>query len=683
MRILLSGNPNTGKTSLFNMLTGLNHKVGNYPGVTVDRKIGHYHHQHKTYEVLDVPGSYSIFPKSEDERVAIDTLIQWKNIEEDGIVVVVMDAANLKRSLFYCSQVMDLGLPVIAALTMQDVAEKNHKKINAIALSEILGIPVVEVNPRIGSGVEALKYTIEAYHFDIEKQKTFFNAEKISEEFGEHFSDYRSFFKYIDNPTQKTNSEDRKRKNEILTNEILNRYRFIELLLSNPEITTQEIKAKPEQQFTRKLDKILLHPLWGYIILFATLLLVFQAVFWLASYPMDQIDAFFAYITDIFKSKLPDTWWAGLLTDGLLAGIGGVVVFIPQIAILFFLITILEDSGYMARINFLMDRLFQKVGLSGKSVMPLVSGMACAIPAVMAARNIEHRAQKLITILVAPFMSCSARLPVYAILISLVIPDEQFLGFISLQGLVLLGMYLLGFVTALIVAKILSYFIGKNDGRYFIQELPVYQHPRWKNALSSMYDKSKVFVLNAGKIILMLSVVIWAASSYGPSSLRRPVEQHYAQLEEAQGSLTPEQTTEYNTAVLETSYLGILGQAIEPAIRPLGYDWKIGIGILASFAAREVFVPTMGIIYGIENPEEDEIGIQMAMRNAKRPDGKPVFTFATGISLMLFYAFAMQCMATLAAVRREAGGWKMALLQWGMMTGLAYLASLLIYQLLK
>lgn len=677
MRILLSGNPNTGKTSLFNLLTGLNHKVGNYPGVTVDRREGQFKHQNKSYQVLDVPGSYSIFPKSKDELVAVDTLLQWKSLD-DGITLVVIDAANIKRSLFYCSQVMDLGLPVIGVLTMQDVAIKNNKKINTAALASSLGIPLVEVNPRTGEGLDSLKHTIEHYEFKPQNHFQFFASQN------EHAdTDYRRFFEKINQVEDHHDGALRAKHNEELTQEVLARYRKIEALLAAPELRSkEEIVADAGKQRTRKVDKILLHPVLGYVILFVTLLLVFQAVFWLAGYPMDAVDAFFGWATELAKGALPDTWWAGLLTDGVLAGIGGVVIFIPQIAILFFLITILEDSGYMARINFLMDRLFQSSGLSGKSVMPIISGMACAIPAVMAARNIEHRSQRLITILVAPFMSCSARLPVYAILIALVIPEEYYFGFLSLQGLVLLGMYLLGFVTALVAAKILSFFIGKGEPHYFIQEMPVYQNPRWGNAFSNMYDKSKIFLFNAGKIILLISVIIWGASTYGPGSLRDPLEARYAAIEESAGALNEEQRMEYSSALLETSYMGIMGKAIEPAIRPLGYDWKIGIGLLASFAAREVFVPTMGIIYGIED-EENEDGIKAVMQQATRADGRPVFDFATGMSLMIFYAFAMQCMATVAAVRREAGGWKMALLQLVMMTGLAYVAALIVYQILK
>lgn len=676
MRILLSGNPNTGKTSLFNLLTGLNHKVGNYPGVTVDRREGHFKFQHKTYQVLDVPGSYSIFPKSKDERVAVDTLLQWKSIE-DGITLVVMDVANIKRSLFYCSQIMDLGLPVIGVLTMQDVASKNKKEIPTQALSAQLGIPLVEVNPRTGEGLKALKQAIATFEFKPQEYFQFFQAE------AENRENYRHFFERINQDYSENDGAERAKLNEALTQEVLSRYRTIEKLLAVPELKSKkEIADEAGKQLTRKIDKVLLHPVLGYVLLFVTLLLVFQAVFWLAGYPMDAVDAFFGWATELTKNSLPDTWWAGLLTDGLLAGIGGVVVFIPQIAILFFLITILEDSGYMARINFMMDRLFQSSGLSGKSVMPIISGMACAIPAVMAARNIEHRSQRLITILVAPFMSCSARLPVYAILIALVIPEEHYFGFLSLQGLVLLGMYLLGFITALLAAKVLTFFIGKGEPHYFIQEMPVYQNPRWGNAFSNMYDKSKIFLFNAGKIILIISVIIWGASTYGPGSLRGPLDAEYAAIEQRQGELTEEQRMEYSSARLETSYMGIMGKAIEPAIRPLGYDWKIGIGLLASFAAREVFVPTMGIIYGIED-EENEDGIKAVMQQATRADGRPVFDFPTGMSLMIFYAFAMQCMATVAAVRREAGGWKMALLQLFMMTGLAYVASLIVFQVLN
>jgi len=435
--------------------------------------------------------------------------------------------------------------------------------------------------------------------------------------------------------------------------------------------------------FTEKLDNILLHRRWGYIILLAVLFLLFQSVFWLAKFPMDWIDTGFTKLISFLSSQLPEAWWSNLLTNGILAGLGGILVFIPQIMILFGLITLLEDTGYMARISFLTDRLMRSVGLNGKSVMPMISGFACAVPAIMSARNIENRKERLLTILITPLMSCSARLPVYTIITSLVIPKRYLLGFFSVQGLVMMGLYLLGVVMALVVSYIAKWFIKINERSFFILELPTYRSPRWNNVVHTMINKAKIFATDAGKVIMVISLILWALSSFGPSKKMNEAELVYEQQLKQPGADTATIKEQWQTAKLENSYAGILGKSIEPAITPLGYDWKIGIALITSFAAREVFVGTMATLFSVEDDKGNNTRLQDKMKEAVRPGGQPLFTLASGISLMIFYAFAMQCMSTLAVVRRETQSWKWPLIQLIYMTTLAYLMSLLAYQLLK
>ncbi|MGZ5222510.1 MAG: ferrous iron transport protein B, partial [Chitinophagaceae bacterium] len=461
--------------------------------------------------------------------------------------------------------------------------------------------------------------------------------------------------------------------------EILQRYGRIKHIMKT---AVSEPDPLQKSLFTEKLDNVLLHRRWGYLILLAVLFILFQCVFFLASFPMDWIDNGFAKVSGWLSSVLPNNNWTDLFINGIVAGLSGIVIFVPQIAILFGLITILEDSGYMARISFLTDRLMRSVGLNGKSVMPMISAFACAIPAVMSARNIENRKERLLTILITPLMSCSARLPVYAILIGLVIPNKYLFGFIGLQGLVMLGLYFLGFFMALIVSYIAKWFIKINEKSYFILELPVYRSPRWKNVWHTMWSKSKIFVIDAGKIIMVISLILWALSSYGPKEKMQMATLKYEQLLTKPGADTINIENEYGNAKLENSYVGLMGKAIEPVIHPLGYDWKIGIALVTSFAAREVFVGTMATLYSVGD-EQNEGPLKQKMKDAVRADGSPVYSLATGISLMLFYVFAMQCMSTLAIVKRETRSWKWPIIQLIYMTGLAYFMSLIAYQLLK
>ncbi|MGB3005364.1 MAG: ferrous iron transport protein B, partial [Chitinophagaceae bacterium] len=462
--------------------------------------------------------------------------------------------------------------------------------------------------------------------------------------------------------------------------EILQRYSRIRHIMQQ---TVTEPDPMQKSLFTERLDNIFLHRVWGYLILLAVLFSLFQSVFLLAQYPMDWIELGFSKISQYLSSSLPATRWTDLLINGVIAGLSGILMFVPQIMILFGLITLLEDSGYMARISFLSDKLMRKVGLNGKSVMPMISGFACAVPAIMSARNIENRKERLLTILITPLMSCSARLPVYTILIGLVIPKTYVFGFLGTQGLVMMGLYLLGLVMAMIVSYVAKWFIKIKEKSFFILELPTYRSPRWNNVLPTMINKARIFVFDAGKIIMVISLILWALCSFGPGNSMQKVSQHYEQLKKQPGANTLQLNKEFQTAKLETSYAGILGKTLEPAIAPLGYDWKIGIALITSFAAREVFVGTMATLYSVGDSDEGSLLLKEKMKAAVRPDGKPVFNLAAGLSLLIFYVFAMQCMSTLAVVKRETRSWKWPIIQLIYMTGLAYLMSWIVYQIFK
>jgi len=701
INIALVGNPNSGKSSLFNCLTGLNQKVGNFPGVTVDKKSGSTQlSADSAATVIDLPGTYSLYPKRMDEWVSYKVLLNQDNEIEADIIIAVADASNLKRNLLFCSQLIDLKKPLIIALTMMDLAKKKGINIDIPELERELGVPVVSVNPRKQKGVPQLKKAIEQtaaqlYHIparDFIDNKSL--AEQPIEEVKKlfpHISDYAAIHYLINHESfsldataqEKIETIERDQKfnpTRTQAEEIMQRYARIKHVMHQ---AVSEPDPLQKTLFTEKLDNILLHRRWGYIILLAVLFHLFQSVFWLAKFPMDWIDTGFTKLISFLSSQLPETWWSNLLTNGILAGLGGILVFIPQIMILFGLITLLEDTGYMARISFLTDRLMRSVGLNGKSVMPMISGFACAVPAIMSARNIENRKERLLTILITPLMSCSARLPVYTIITSLVIPKRYLLGFFSVQGLVMMGLYLLGVVMALIVSYIAKWFIKINERSFFILELPTYRSPRWNNVVHTMINKAKIFATDAGKVIMVISLILWALSSFGPSKKMNEAELVYEQQLKQPGADTATIKEQWQTAKLENSYAGILGKSIEPAITPLGYDWKIGIALITSFAAREVFVGTMATLFSVEDDKGNNTRLQDKMKEAVRPGGQPLFTLASGISLMIFYAFAMQCMSTLAVVRRETQSWKWPLIQLIYMTTLAYLMSLLAYQLLK
>ena len=698
VNIALVGNPNCGKTSLFNSLTGLNQKVGNFPGVTVDKKTGATELEEGVKANLtDLPGTYSLYPRRADEWVAYKVMMNVDDEIKPDIILAVADASNLKRNLLFCSQVIDLKRPVVIALTMMDIAHSKGFSIDISELERELGVPVIPVNPRKGKGIAQLKkvlmqttkqsFTAQSFDFIANKELASFAIDGVKK-LVPHVSDYAAVHYLInhenfplDNLTQKAieHVEVTNHFNPTKTqaDEIVQRYSRIRQIMQQSVVEPDPLQKK---LFTEHLDNIFLHRVWGNVILLAVLFLLFQSIFWLSQFPMDFIDWSFSQFSGWLGNVLPQVWWSDLLINGILAGLSGILVFVPQIMILFGLITALEDVGYMARISFLSDRLMRKVGLNGKSVMPMISGFACAVPAIMSTRNIENRKERLLTILVTPLMSCSARLPVYTILIALVVPNTYFLGFLSERGFVMMGLYLVGIVMALIVSYALKWIIKIKEKSFFILELPVYRAPRWKNIGITMIEKAKIFVSDAGRIIIVISLLLWFLSSYGPSARMKTIDAKYAHLEQA---ATPEHkvllTKQYKTDKLQNSFAGIAGRAIEPVIKPLGFDWKIGIALITSFAAREVFVGTMATLYSVD--ETDDATLKQKMQNATREDGTKVYTLATALSLMMFYVLAMQCMSTLAITKRETRTWKWPVVQFVYMTGLAYLMSFVVYQL--
>ncbi|MBW0179184.1 ferrous iron transport protein B [Sediminibacterium sp.] len=696
IHIALVGNPNSGKSSLFNSLTGLNQKVGNFPGVTVDKKTGTISLDDRTNaELIDLPGTYSLYPRRADEWVAYKVLMGADTEMKADVVLLVADASNLKRNLLFCSQIIDLKIPVVMALTMNDIAAKKDIKIDISGLEADLGIPVVPVNPRKNKGLAELKKVLaqvaarQGTHAPsrdfIENKKLAPQAITAIQELDEQLSDYAAVHFLINhehfplsnslqNKMEQIEKDHHFNPTKTQAEEIMQRYTRIRQIMKQNVLEPGPLEKK---LFTDKLDNLLLHHVWGYVILLSVLFLLFQSIFWLAVFPMDGIEWGFAEVSGWLSAHLPEAWWSDLIINGLVAGLSGILVFVPQIMILFGLITILEDTGYMARISFLSDRLMRKVGLNGKSVMPMVSGFACAVPAIMSARNIENRKERLLTILVTPLMSCSARLPVFTILISLVIDDTYYLGFLSLQGLVMMALYLLGTVMALIVSYIMKWFIKISEKSFFILELPIYRAPRWKNVGITMVEKARIFVTDAGKVIMVISLLLWFMSSYGPGDRIEQTEAKYATLIQQSPEKTDSLKRLASTEKLQNSYAGILGQWIEPAIKPLGYDWKIGIALITSFAAREVFVGTMATLYSVE--ESDDSSLREKLQSAKHANGTKVYTLAAALSLMVFYVLAMQCMSTLAVVKRETKTWKWPIFQLVYMTVLAYAMSWITY----
>ena len=691
LNVALIGNPNTGKTSVFNALTGLNQKVGNYPGITVEKKQGSCRLDRTTKaHIIDLPGTYSLNASSMDESVVIELLLNKNDKDYPDVAVVVSDIENLKRNLLLFTQIKDLEIPTLLVINMSDRMRRKGISLDIENLERQLKTKIALISTRENTGIDQLKKHLLDYRSlardgitDIRQidPDYFNNLEKVFPN--------QSLYKLWLVITQDVNFAQLERKKvEDATNyktqsvahlkrlqqkETIKRYQLINSALKE----TYSVDINKATDFRSRLDRVLIHPFWGYVIFFAILLTIFQVIFDWSSIPMDFIDETFTRLSEATKTNLPPGLFTDLLAEGIIAGLGGIVIFIPQIAFLFLFISVLEETGYMSRVVFLMDKSLRKYGLSGKAVIPLISGTACAIPAVMATRNIENWKERLITILVTPFTTCSARLPVYLILISLVIPEGTFLG-IGYQGLTLMGLYLMGFGMAILSAAILNKTLKIQSKTYFVIEMPNYKFPLLKNVGITIFEKTKSFVVEAGKIILAISVLLWIMASFGPgknfNNAEEIVTQQMAQQQPSQEEL--------NTAIasykLEHSFIGILGKTVEPAIAPLGYDWKIGIALISSFAAREVFVGTLATIYSVGSEEEETIKNRMAAE--LKPNGKALFDLPTGLSLMVFYAFALQCMSTLAIVKKETNSWKWPMVQLFSMTVIAYLSALTIYQ---
>lgn len=734
LNVALIGNPNTGKTSVFNQLTGLNQKVGNYPGITVEKKEGICKLPRGVKaHIIDLPGTYSLNTTSLDESVVIELLLNKNDKDYPDVAVVITDVENLKRNLLLFTQIKDLRIPSILVINMADRMPKKGISLDIPALEAALDTKIALVSTRKKTGIDALKGYIADYRNLSDKPIT--ETERIDPAYFDKLKNtfpkedlYKlwlvitqdvNFTPIEKNQTPDTSSFTTKSKvdlKRLQQRETILRYQFINDVLKKG----YQVDAFAAKGLRASLDKILTHHIFGYLIFFIILISIFQVIYDWSNIPMDFIDGFFAHASNWVKTNLPPGAFTDLLAEGVVAGIGGIVIFIPQIAFLFLFISLLEESGYMSRVVFLMDRVMRPFGLSGKSIVPLISGTACAIPAVMATRTIEDWKERLITILVTPFTTCSARLPVYLIIIGLVIPEGTFLG-LSYQALTLMLLYLIGFVAAILGAMVLNKVLKFKKRRFFVIEMPNYKLPLLKNVAITVAEKTKSFVFGAGKIILAISIVLWFLGSNGISDNFKQADRVVAE-KIAQEGFTPFnqgnilsgiqdaavaydtlgikmeknqwlalekerlETTALNQEIasfkLENSYMGYLGKAITPIVAPLGYDWKIGIAVLTSFAAREVFVGTLATIYAVGTDEVDTIQNRMAAETNPRTKGK-LFNLASGVSLMLFYAFAMQCMSTLAVVKRETNSWYWPSIQFTFMSGLAYLVALIAYQILK
>jgi ferrous iron transport protein B len=694
INVALIGNPNTGKTSVFNSLTGLNQKVGNYPGITVEKKEGICKLPRGVKaHILDLPGTYSLNASSFDENVVIELLLNKNDKDFPDVAVVVTDVENLKRNLLLFTQIKDLNIPTILVINMSDRMKRRGISLDIETLEQELKTKIALISTRKNVGIDKLKELINDYRSLSTERCLDISTIDINyfENLGKVFpnqnlyklwvviSQDASFGKVSRNQFDFSDFQV-KSKIEIKAlqqKETIKRYQFINNVLKKG-LTVDTSKAT---SLRYKADRILTHKVFGYLIFFSILLAIFQAIYDWATVPMDFIDESFASLSEWVQNTLPSGIFTDLLAEGIIAGIGGIVIFIPQIAFLFLFIAILEETGYMSRVVFLMDRIMRRFGLSGKSVVPLISGTACAIPAIMATRNIESWKERLITILVTPFMTCSARLPVYLIIIALVIPEGRFLG-LNYQALTLMLLYLIGFLMAIVSAWALNKILNIKTKSFFVVEMPNYKMPLPKNVALTVVEKTKAFVFEAGKIILAISIVLWVLASFGPGEQFNNAEEIVAEQYAGESEDVIEQKLASHK--LEHSYIGVIGKGIEPVIRPLGYDWKIGIGLITSFAAREVFIGTLATIYSVGSADADaETTIKKRMSAEVRSDGSKVFNFATGISLLLFYAFAMQCMSTLAIVKRETNGWKWPMIQFAGMTVIAYLFSLIAYQFLK
>lgn len=680
IRIALVGNPNIGKTTLFNALCGLNQKTGNYPGVTVDKKKGYFSVKQQKIELVDLPGINSLYPKSKDEELVIDYILNNPKDHETDVFVVTASALNLKRSLYLFHQLKDLKIPIILAVNMMDAARKKGIVIHLDRLEKQLGVPVIGISAKKGDGLDDLKSQLVKPVANT--QADYYYSDKINQDQLTEWTDkyqntslYETFIKLAKEEIQDVNlNQFNTTAKELKVNESILRYRVINGYLDQ----VQTVNINKATDFTSKLDKVLLHPIFGYVIFLGVMFAIFQLLFVAASYPMDWIDEQFSALAEHSVNWLPPGDFNDLLSSGIIPGIGGVVIFIPQIAILFFFFSLLEESGYMARIIFLMDKLMQKFGMNGKSVVPLMSSFACAIPGIMAARTIENKKERLITIMVSPLLTCSARLPVYVVLISLIVPD-QFFGPFHLQGIAMFAMYLLGMLMAMLAAVVFKWVLKGDYKSTLLLEMPQYLVPNFKNIGIKVWESASSFVINAGKIILATSIILFVLGTHGGKKYKNAediIQTQYAHLS------IDEQADKLEAFKLENSYLGMAGKAIEPSIKPLGYDWKIGIAIISSLAAREVFVGTMSTIYSIHS--ENSMTIKERLKSEVNPDtGASVFNIATTVSLLLFYAFALQCLSTVAVTYKETKSIKWTAIQFFYMGAIAYFAALIAYQILK
>lgn len=698
IKVALIGNPNVGKTSIFNLLTGMNQHVGNYPGVTVDKKVGFCKlSQIINARIYDLPGTYSTNPNSMDEKVAVSCLLDRDDIDFPDVVVVVADVENLKQNLYLFTQIKDFGIPTILAINMADRMKPRGITIDIPALEAALHTRIALVSTRQKTGIEELKELIINYKklsletlVDIARiDPPFFSSlkEKFpNEELGKLWMVISQNFEVVGAlrkvEIQKENIKTEAEIKRMQQRETILRYQVINNALKD----TYKVTAVGTRAF---LDKILLHKVWGYVIFMAILLLIFQVIFYVSEYPKGWIESALGWVGEWLSGILPQGSLTSLLVDGVIPGLTAVVSFVPQIALLFFFISLLEESGYMSRVVFLMDRIMRPFGLNGKGTIPLISGAACAIPAVMATRTIESWRERLIAILVTPFITCSARLPIYLIIIKLVIPQGNYFFFDN-QAVALFTLYMLGVFMAIFSAWLLSKFLVLKHTikTHFIIEMPTYKVPLVRNVLLTVYEKSKAFVVNAGKIIFFMTVLIWFLQTHGLSEKYRNAETHTQQMA-AQYGWDEEQKEHYLLSYrTENSLLGNMGKFVEPVFHPLGYDWKISIAVLGSFAARETFVSTLATIYSlgevdVEEGEAEQRTVITRLQEEMRPDGIPMFNLATGVSILLFFASAMQCISTFAIVRKETNSWKWAIIQWLFMTGFAYLSAFAAYQILS
>jgi len=641
-KIALIGNPNSGKTTLFNRLSGLKQHVSNLPGTSVSVKKGNWSINKKPFaEIVDLPGIYNLTPSSEEEKIAVDEI--RNQASEYDLFLFTLDATALKRGLFLYSQIANLGVPIIVLLTMTDIAKGMGIVIDKETLASELDVFILDINTRTGAGINNLAKQIEnkayGYHKVLLEGKEW--ESKLAEE-----------------------STLRHEKVSSIVSKVYKKSLIDPL------------------KFTRQVDQIITHPVWGLLVFSAIMFVVFQTVFSFASYPMDWIDLGFANLATLFENVLPKNWIGDIIVNGIIPGLSGVLIFLPQIVFLFALLSILEETGYMSRVSFISDKLMRKVGLNGRSVIPMVGGLACAVPSIMACRTIPNRKERLLSMLVLPLMSCSARLPVFILLISLLVSEESKSWIFNTQGIILFALYILGFVATMAVAFVINFFLKNEEKTSYISDMPLYRLPYFKNILSVVFHKAKVFVVETGKIILMVSILLWALASFGPQERRANIERQYAQLilESPHESDSLERVKK--GMLLENSYAGIIGKTMEPVIKPMGYDWKLGIGILTSFAAREVFVGTMATIYSLDGEPEDSKLLRDRMRKEINKDtGQPLYGVPLILSLLIFFAFAMQCFSTLAVLYKETGSIKWPIIQFTIMSGLAYFLSVIVFQL--